>query len=292
MKFKKPSLSLVLAVFVCFSLVAAGTVSAAPISLPGYKNVNLNIANDVKFPVAGSGVYNFFNANQGDSQGLNALHIANNTDVTTNYGSVTNTNNSTGTLYLTDTGGRGWDDDGILMIAVNGTIPANFSITINSNGYNWTPVLTGSYPTYTTSRDGISHTFTYTDFNNANIAYTSTWKPSTSSNYPLYDGEIVSSSSAFSLIFVDLHAGIIGPNTLSTSSWNGNLSNVLYKGALQVNYTINNLPSNSMVTFNDYAFCNSSNQGQGIRWTNAVNQAGNNSGGVTSGYSVASWFNP
>lgn len=281
-KFRKPSLSLVLAVFICLSVAAAGTVSADPISLPGYKNVNLNIANDVKFPVAGSSVYNFFSANQNPGQGLNALHITPN--INTPGGSVINTNNNSGTFYLSDTGGRGWDDDGILMIAVNGsTIP---SISISSEGYNWTPVLTGSYPAYTTSRDGVSGTFSSSDFDNG---YISTWKPCPYSDYPLYEGQDPSNSSDFHIIFVDLHAGIIGQNTLSQSDWTNHSASVINKGMIQVNYTISGLPSDSMVAFNAYAFCNSSNQGQGIRWTNSVNNPGNNSLS-TSGYNVASWF--
>ncbi|HEX3014355.1 MAG TPA: hypothetical protein VHO92_08795 [Methanobacterium sp.] len=286
-KFKKPSLTLALAVFICISVAAAGTVSAAAIPLPGYKNVNLNIANDVKFPVAGSGVYNFFSAGQSASQGLNALHISSSNN--TPYGDITNvtsTGSSTGHFYLSDTGGRGWDDNGILMIAVNGSDEnlSNLEIQISSSGYNWTPVPTGSYPAYTASRDGISETFSSSDFDNG---YISTWKPCPSSNYAIYDGENVATSSDFKIIFVDLHAGIIGTGTLGQGEWatQNSQGNVTDNGMIRVNYTISGLPAGSMVAFNGYAFCNSSNQGQGIRWTNSVNQDGTRGTG-TSGYNV------
>ncbi|MGB9977947.1 hypothetical protein [Methanobacterium sp.] len=296
-KFKKPSLTLVFAVFICLSLATAGIVSAAA-QISTNKNVNLLVANDdgVRFqaPSIPTDTYNFFSATQTATQGLNALHIASSSDTSYAYGDVTNvaatSGTSTGTFYMTDTGGRGWDDNGILMIAVNGTLPDNFAIQINSAGYQWTPISSG-YPTYnstTYNSSALSETFTKSDFD-GNNGYTSTWKPCPATNYPLYEGQNVTvdtlNGNTFHIIFVDLYAGIIGQNTLA--SWNG--QNAVDNGALQVNYTINNLPQGSMVAFNSYAYCQSSNQGNGIRWTNSVNNIGNNSIS-TSGWNVASWF--
>lgn len=283
-KFKKPSLSLVFAVFICLSLASAGIVSAYT-QIPTYKNVNLSVANDdgVRFqgPNIPTDTYNFFNASQGPTQGYNALHITPNPD-TTPYGDVINTNDMSGTFWLSDTGGRGWDDNGILMIAVNGTLPENFAIDITSSGYQWTPVSSG-YPaqgaiTYVSG--ATDETFTQSDFT-GNNGYYSTWKPATAANYPIYEGQ-ETYDDTFHIIFVDLYAGIIGQNTPYYASLTDD-------GALQVNYTISNLPADSMVSFNSYAYCQNSNQGNGIRWTNSVNTVGNNSLS-TSGWNVASWF--
>lgn len=282
-EFKKPSFSLVLVVFICIFIAAAGIVSAS-VQIPTYKNVNLSVANDdgVRFqgPNIPSGTYNFFSATQGQTQGYNALHIA--SDNNTPSGDVTNIDSTSGTFYLTDTGGRGWDDNGILMIAVNGTMPENFSIHITSSGYQWTPVSSG-YPSQgalTYVSGSTDETFTLTDFTSSN-GYYSTWKPATAPSYPIYEGQ-ETYDDTFHIIFVDLYAGIIGEGTSYHESLRDN-------GALQVNYTISNLPSDSMVAFNAYAYCQSSNQGNGIRWTNSVNTIGNNSLS-TSGWNVASWF--
>lgn len=288
-KIKRPSFFLVLTVLICIT-ITAGLVSAAS-QISTNKNVNLKVVNDngARFDIYSDDTYNFFSTTQTATQGLNALHIS--SDSSNAYGDVTNTQNTSGTFYFTDTGGRGWDDNGILMIAVNGTIPENFSIQINSAGYQWTPVLTGDYPDYSTTiyNSAMSETFTQSDFAGDN-GYYSYWKPCPATNYPLYEGQDVavdtSNGNVFHIIFVDLYAGIIGTGT--QNNW-GQIG--INNGALQINYTISNLPSGSMVAFNSYAFCNSSNQGQGIRWTNSVNNVSNNSVS-TSGWNVANWFNP
>lgn len=297
MENKKKGLSLFVAVFICLSLVSVTVVSAYT-SIPTYKNVNLTVANDdgARFDIFGNDKYNFFSSSQSSGQGLNALHITD--DVNNPDGTITNTSNTSGTFYLSDTGGRGWDDDGILMIAVNGSMGSlsNLSIHINSSGYQWTPVTTGTYPAYnntTYASSRLSETFTESDFASDVKGYNSTWKPCPSVNYAIYDGQNVTTdtnnNNTFHIIFVDLNAGIIGENTKSQSDWNSHLNDIHNQGMIKVTYSVNGLPTNSLLSFNAYAFCNSSNQGQGIRWTNSVNTAGNNSL-YTSGYNVASWI--
>lgn len=275
---------------VCICLIMATIGSASAYStISTNANVNLNVANDngVRFPAYNTTAYNFFSAGQLAGQGLNALHITNSNS--TRYGQVTNTSNTTGTFFMSDTGGRGWDDDGVLMIAVNGSID-NLAITINASGYVWTPVTTGSYPAYNNTHylSTLNETFNASDFS-GNNGYISTWKPCPTSDYALYEGQDVPTSSDFHIIFVDCNAGIIGTNTLSSSTWTGQSFN--NSGMLNVTYSVSGLSSDSLLSFNDYAFCNSSNQGQGIRWTNSVNDDGNRSTG-TSGYNIASWYNP
>lgn len=275
-------------VFMCLIMATIGSASAYS-SISTNKNVNLVVANDLgaRFNINGDNSYNFFSENQNEGQGLNALHITN--SASARYGQVTNTSSTTGTFFMSDTGGRGWDDDGVLMIAVNGSID-NLAITINASGYVWTPVTTGSYPAYNNTHylSTLNETFNASDFS-GNNGYISTWKPCPTSDYALYEGQDVSTSSDFHIIFVDCKAGIIGTNTLSSSTWTG--QSVNNSGMLNVTYSVSGLSSDSLLSFNDYAFCNSSNQGQGIRWTNSVNDDGNRSTG-TSGYNIASWYNP
>lgn len=291
-KIRKPNMVIPI-VFICLIMATIGSASAYS-SISTNKNVNLVVANDLgaRFNINGDNTYNFFSANQNPGQGLNALHIA--PDNTTSSGSVKSTNALSGTFFMSDTGGRGWDDDGILMIAVNGSMDdlSNLSITINASGYVWNPVPTGSYPAYnsTTYVSTLNETFNSSDFSGAN-GYISTWKPCPTANYPLYEGQDVSqdtqNGNTFHIIFVDCKAGIIGTGTQSSSTWSGKTA--VNNGMVNVTYSVSGLPQSSLLSFNDYAFCNSSNQGQGIRWTNSVNTPGNNSAS-TSGWYIASWF--
>lgn len=291
-KYKKQGLVVFFAVFICLSATASA-VSAASISMPGYSNVDLVMADNqpIRFGDGLTDTYNFFNGG-----GLNAVHISNNAVNKTNYGEVTKVATvngaKTGTFYFTDTGGRGWQDDGILMIAVNGTEAdlANLSITINASGYQWSPISSG-YPAYNTTTYSSTWNGTYSGSNFfSDTSYNSTWKPAPTANYPFYDGQNVtldqSNGNNFHIIFVDLYAGIIGTNTLSKSGWsNGTVYN---KGAIKVNYAVNGLPQGSLVAFDPYAYCQNV-MGGGVHWTNAVNTAGNNSGSTTSGYYVYNW---
>lgn len=289
-KIKSPSFFLVLTVLICIS-ITAGLVSAAS-QITSNNNIYLKVANDngARFDIYGDDTYHFFSTTQLPYTGLNSNHIS--SSINKIEGDVTKTNSTSGTFYFTDTDSRGWVDNGILMIAVNGTLPENFSIQINSAGYQWTPISSG-YPNYSSTiynTNALSEIFTQSDFSSSN-GYYSHWKPCTASDYPIYEDQDVAEDmergNVFNIIFVDLNAGIIGPNTLASTSWLG--QTVYNNGALQIDYTINNLPAGSMVAFNSYAFCNSSKQGQGIRWTNSVNIVGNNSN-TTSGWRIASWF--
>jgi hypothetical protein len=280
-KIKKPGLTLVLAVFICIS-VAAGIVSAASL-IPSYNYSNLTVANSngTRFHDYNATAYNFFNG----TGGVNTPYIT--PSNTSTSGNVTFTNATSGTFYIGDDGGRGWEDDGILMIAVNGTLPNNFSVNITSSGYVWTPVLTGSYPDYNGTMQNyttIRNSFSKTSFTGS-TGYTSTWKPAPGANYPIYENENMSNTTNFSIIFADLYVGIIGQNTLSSPGWSGNP--VINNGRIQVNYTVSNLPKGSLMAFDAYAFCRSSNAGDGIRWTNAVNTPGNKT--ATSGYYVTNF---
>ncbi len=243
--------------------------------LPDYHYLYLKVANDegARFDLHNNGTY--YQKNEGG--GLNALWMTG--DPAVPKGQTITTSNQSGVFYLTDTGGRGWDDDGVLMLAVNGTIPDTFRVHIRASGYTWSPVtefvkLSSGTVTYV---DGsIDETFTKADF----IYGPQIWKPAGQANYPIYNGQNMSDTqNTFYLMFIDLNAGIIGKNGVNTTSGTPTLQN---RGAIKVEYSFENL--NTFAAFDAYGWCKYTSRGEGISWTNAVNALGQSS--LASGFSV------
>lgn len=255
-------------------LVLCGNVAATdPTVIPSYADSNLTVSNDAgaRFNTSGNNSYNFFNSSsQSATQGQNALHITLSNASTA--GNVTFSTAQSGTFYFSDTGGRGWDDNGILMLAINGTIPDNFWIHITSSGYQWSPVLYNEYPNpknliYISG--AVNETFTKNDF----LYGPQIWKPSPAANNPIFAGQDTSNTeNKFTIMFIDLWTGLIGPSTLGTAPYSG--INLIDNGMIKIDYTIYNLPEGSLATFNAYAYCQSSKQGEGVRWTNRVTDSG------------------
>jgi len=248
----------------------------ASMVIPSNNDVLLRISNDgnARFNDYGNNTYHFFSPGQSGTQGMNALHIT--IDPAESSGQVTVSSDQSGVFYITDTGGRGWDDNGILMLAVNGTIPDSFRVNIKASGYQWTPVLTGTYPTFdnvTYVPEALNETFTKDDF----LYGPQIWRPCAATNYPIFDGQdMTDTANTFSLLFIDLNAGILGAGTLNQPSFSG--QSVTDNGALKVEYSFENLPT--LAAFDAYVYTVSSNQGQGIRWTNRLSASG------SSGYAV------
>ena len=99
----------------------------------GYNQIYVGVANEngAKYDDYDNGTYYIkFNDPGG---GVNALHIT--TDPNTPAGQVTYTEDQSGVFYVSDTGGRGFEDDAVLMVAVSGTIPDDFELQIKSSGY-------------------------------------------------------------------------------------------------------------------------------------------------------------
>ena len=244
--------------------------------IPSNNNVLLQISNDgnARFNDYGNNTYHFFSPDQNAGQGMNALHIT--IDPAESSGQVTFSSDQAGVFYLTDTGGRGWDDDGILMLAVNGTIPDSFRVNIKASGYQWTPVPENAKPAFDDIiyvSEALNETFTKDDF----LYGPQIWRPCAAANYPIFDGQdMADTENTFSILFIDLNAGILGVNTLSQPSFSG--QSVTDNGAIKVEYSFENLPT--LAAFDAYAYTVSSNQGQGIRWTNCLSTSG------SSGYAV------
>jgi len=260
-----------------FSIAPAAADTGTTV-MPSNKDTLLSISNNetARFNDYGNNTYHFFSPTQSATQGLNALHIT--TDPASSSGQVTFSTDQSGVFYLTDTGGRGWDDDGILMLAVNGTIPDDFQVSIKASGYQWAPVLTGTYPAFssvTYVADALNETFTKDDF----LYGPQIWRPCPAADYPIFDGQdMANAGNNFSVMFIDLNAGILGAGTLSQSDFSGQSIND--NGAIRVGYSFENLET--FAAFDAYAYTVSSNQGQGVRWTNRLSADG------ASGYAVTS----
>jgi parallel beta-helix repeat protein len=260
--------------FILLAMLCVPAVIAEP--LPDIRHIFIDVANDdgVKFDLDGP-VYGGPNNTyyiKADGGGLNELHISNDADQA--YGQVSTTTNQSGVFYVTNTGGRGFDDTIVILLAVNGTIPDDFSVHIRTSGYNWTPSsVKNEAPTeYSYVEGAVDETFTKDDF----IYGPQTWKPGPGTigvpSLPLYSGQDISDeTNPFQLMFIDLAVGNMYPSKFSGVTLENN-------GASKVEYSFNNLTT--FATFNGYGWCLAANQGQGISWTNRMDDPG------ASGFSV------
>ncbi len=257
-------------VAVALMMLAITVAPAAALTPLPYRHCFISVANDngVRFNLDGATYdgpdktyYMKF-----DGGGLNALHIT--TSPNSAYGQVTNSTVDTGTFYVSDTGGRGYDDDIILMFATNSS-DTDFTLAINSSGYQWTPTGDGSIPVVDPVDDYMAGALNDT-FTNVNFTYGYQINKSSSVMvYPIFYGQNMSdTTNTFKFMFIDLNVGALGVN----SSFEGN-------GMAKVDYTLSNF--DGFCAFNAYAWCNQSNQDQGISWTNRVLDAG------SSGYTVS-----
>lgn len=241
--------------------------------LPNYNDIYIQTANDegILYNIFGNDTYLI--RFEGAGRGLNAVHIS--TDYSTKYGQITTTTNQSGVFYITDTGGKRYEDNVILMLAVNGTIPDDFAIHIQSSGYSWIPnVIPNTAPDISSviyNAIGINETFTKADF----IYGPQIWKPTGDENYPIFNGQNMDdTNNTFWIMFIDTHVGVLG---------NG-FDSLINQGATKIEYSISNL--NSVAVFNVYCYCNQTNNGNNmIAWSNRV-LTNNSTGSNPSGYLV------
>ena len=181
--------------------------------------------------------------------GLNQLHITNN--ATISRGQVTTNPSQSGTFYITTSGGRGSNDDLILLVAVKGPIGNNFSVNILSSGYVWTP---GSTNTNNYVIGAVNDTFTSTDF----LYGPQVLRPASADMNVIYNGQNTSDpTTAMYLMFIDLKVGNINKAPINN-------------GAATVTYTFYNLTNQA--SFDTYAWAT----GYNVKWTNPATQSGYN----------------
>jgi hypothetical protein len=244
------------------------------------------------FNYNGNGTYHFQMLN--GTQGMNAIHI---TDSTSNFpGGVYNSQPTSGTLYVSSTGGHTGEDDVLLLIAVNSTNEtdiSDFSIDLTASGYKWDPLPGAAAPTFTNigaynaayyHSSEISDTFSATDYleTGEDTDVTQRWKFAPTMNYPIFGGQDMTVDQPFHLILVDLKLGAIS-NRFSNS---GDLND---KGMVKIDYTITSNPSSSAkIAFNTYVFNHDAPQAKDkVHWLNRVNISGE-SGSSYSGWMVGS----
>jgi large repetitive protein len=236
-------------------LVAIGVSPAMAAPLTNNRHVFINVANDagVKYNLDGAtfgGPANTYYM-KCDGGGLNQLKVTN--DPAVPGGQFTTSSAQSGTFWIATTGGRGYNDEVILLISVQDPVPDDFAVHIKSSGETWTP--SSSYPSSPVYVTGaVDETFTKADF----IYGAQTWKPGPGTlgvpSLPLWFGQDITDASTNSyLMFVDLNAG-----NKNAGSIDG--------GAVKVEYSFTNLDTSA--AFNAYAWTLASNQGQGISWTN------------------------
>jgi hypothetical protein len=266
---------------ICLAIATGvGPVTATTL-FPDFHHFYINVANDagVKWDLdsvyyGGPGaVANNTYYLKADGSGLNELHITNANDEANARGQVTVNSAQSGVFYISNTGGRGFDNDIILLVSVKGPIPDDFSVHIKTSGYNWTPATPGAYtPTVPTDYyyvpNAMDETFTKADF----IYGPHIMKPGPGGWLPLYVGQDTANTSTEEyLMFVDCYAGNMYPSKVGAT--------LVDNGNVKVEYSFTDL--NTRAEFNGYGWTTASNQNEGINWGNPTL-----TGNPVCGYSV------
>jgi hypothetical protein len=256
-------------------LASTSFANAGP--LPSNRNIDIAVSNDAG-ALYGDGPDTYFiNAPGG---GLNQLHISTDSTSAGVSGQVTtqtvNASSMSGTFWITTTGGRGYNDDLILLFSLQGPIADNFSLNIKSSGYQWMPSAAGVVnPTY---KDGaVNETFTKADF----LYGPQTAKPGPGTGWvlPFYSGQNINDpSTGQSLMFVDLGVG------------NDNIRSAIDSGDAKVQFDISGV-YDTTVAFNAYAWAFSAMVADSsINWTNNLSTDPNAPG--QSGFSITTTAAP
>lgn len=242
-------------------LVSIGLVGLSPVSataIPGYHHVWIDMTNGAYWSnlSAGNSSYYF----KFDGGGLNAEHIS--ASPLQSYGQF-NHGSTTGTFYITDTGGRGFNDDIILAVAA---ADPDINLGIDASGYRWQPTAVVNQVPAQSALVRVNHSvnqyFTSTNFSEYDAQY---WRPSSSAGYQIFNNQRTDQTPYY-LSFIDLKVGNLGIN--STVKYADSL---IDNGSVKVTY---NVTDGVPVAFNAYAWCNQSNQGNGVSWTNAITGTG------------------
>lgn len=245
---------------VAIALVSTTAVAFAdPIPLLSNRNIDVRVSNDAG-ALYGSGPDDtyFINAPGG---GLNQLHITTDGSAAGKSGQVTTqstaTGSSSGGFFVSTTGGRGYNDDIVLAISLQGTISDSFAISLKSGGYQWTASSAGVVnPMY--NANALNETFTKDDF----LYGPNTAKPGPGNGFtlPFYSGQNINDpATAQLLMFVDLNVGNLTGLNLTDS------------GNAKVEFDVSGLLGGDILSFNAYAWAFSANVADSsINWTNRL----------------------
>lgn len=251
-------------------LGTSGLVLAASVPLTQNRDIHVNVSNDAGALYGDSALNDTYWINA-PGGGLNQLHVTTDPTNAGLFGQVTNqsisTSSASGTFWVSTTGGRGFNDNIVLMASVQGPVSDNFSLTIKSSGY-----LSGSSP-YTSG--AVVETFTKSDF----LYGPNTAKPGPGTlgvwSLPFYSGQDINDPATASyLMFIDLYVG------------NNSNRSLIDSGNAKVEFTVEGLYQTTLA-FNAYAYAFQANIADGsINWTNRLST--NLADAGQSGYSVTS----
>jgi hypothetical protein len=253
----------------------------APLAFAGplasNRNIDIAVSNDAGALYGDSADTYFINAPGG---GLNQLHISTDGTSAGVSGQVTartiSTSSVAGTFWITTTGGRGYNDDLILLFSLQGPISNDFQLSIKSSGYQWTPSNAGVVnPVY--KNGAVNETFSKNDF----LYGPQAAKPGPGTGFvlPLYSGQNINDpTTAQYLMFVDLDVG------------NDNIRSAIDSGDAKVEFDISGI-HDTTVAFNAYAWAFSAMVADSsINWTNNVSTDPSAPG--QSGFSITTTAEP
>ncbi|WP_077035817.1 PEP-CTERM sorting domain-containing protein [Pelomonas sp. KK5] len=259
-------------------LCAASPWAQAYEQLPANRNIYVNVANDGGARYGGGAADTYWiNAPGG---GLNQLHIANSGAAANVSGQVTtqtiSTSSTSGSFWVTTTGGRGYNDDIVLAFSMTGPVSSDFSLSIKSSGYQWDAGTTLP-STLSYVAGAVDETFTGADLRYGPNAA----KPGPGDGWtlPFWSGEDLSDpANQQVLMFIDLNLG----NTTDRSA--------IDAGSVKVEFQLTGLYG-AHASFNAYAFAMAANVADAsINWTNRVST--NLAEVGQSGYSIISTAQP
>jgi len=202
---------------------------AAIVQLPSHRNIDIKVSND-SGAIYGAGPDDTYYINA-PGGGLNQLHISTDSTPGGVSGQVTtrniNTASTSGTFWITTTGGRGYNDDLILLFSLVGPIADDFSLKIKSSGYQWTPSTAGVVnPVY--KNGAVDEVFTKADFFYG--PHTAKPGPGNAWVLPFYSGQDINDpATAQYLMFIDLNVG------------NTNIRNSIDSGNAKVEFDVSGI---------------------------------------------------
>jgi hypothetical protein len=220
--------------------------------------------------------------------GMNAIHITNCNASTCFAGGVYTSNELDDTFYVSDTGGRGGQDDILLLVAVNSTDSTdwdNFAITINASGYKWIPTSTGYIPAWdpnfpTNNLAYWNGSFTYVNFTEySSEDVLQNWKFAPTADYPLFNTQAMNEGNVSKIMLIDLNLGTVGNQSQVGKTFSKTYyENLTDFGMVNVTYHItgpSRFADNAKVAFNAYAYSNwTTKEAQGVNWLNRVYKEG------------------
>jgi hypothetical protein len=241
---------------------------------------------DIKHDDYGNNTYHFTIGNNITNGGMNAVHISNSNS--TPDGQLNRLTERNGSFFITDTGGKGYEDEAILMIAVQNTASVTqFTVDLSADGYHsvphapstaptWEEITANGFMTPAYHRDNIGQA-DFTEISGSDVQQK--WKPAappfdSGTNGYFWNNQTTSDGN-YRLMFIDLNVSLVG-TAAPTGGFNSSYRDYLnYSGNPKVTYNIS--PNyHGKVAFVPYAYVNYTTGGgsyfdKAIGWTSRAN---------------------